>query len=472
MFLGIDLGTGSVKALLLDNKGSVLHKTSQSYDVHSPHLGWAESNPEDWWQATCKAVKACMLDFPTDELQSIGFSGQMHGTVLCDNNMQVVRPAVLWADTRSTPQLERYNSLSPNHKQRLANPVATGMMGASLLWLKENETENYNQAHWALLPKDWLRYQFTGEVHTDPSDASGTLLYDLLADDWAFEIVKSLGLRGDLLAPIVGSSSVAGHLTPSAATALDLQKGIPIAAGGADAACSAYGNSLTNAGQVQINIGTAMQIFAIQDKPTSSNNPNTHLYRTVESNYYAMAAMQNAGIAFEWLRKTLDLTWEEMYEAAATAPSGSEGLLFLPYLTGERTPHLNSEAKGTWHGLTLKHKRNHLVRSVFEGIGFALKDGMIALEQTGISSDSLCLAGGGTTEPLWQQLLADVLQKPLYEIESSSASAKGAARLAAKAVGTTFDNFTKEPKLVAEPKESEALDEAFTKFQNLYRLLY
>lgn len=472
MFLGIDLGTSSVKALLLDDSGQILNLATEAYALNSPQSGWAESHPQDWWDATCLAIKACLLPFKDRELESISFSGQMHGTVICDKDMNVIRPAILWADTRSTEQLKIYENLSEKDIQALANPIATGMMGPTLLWLKENELENYKEIFWALQPKDWLRYQFTTEVYTDPSDASATLLYDLAKDDWAFELIGRLGLRTDYLGPLQGSSSIAGYLNTKAAKALNLKAGIPIATGGGDAACSMYGTSLTTEGQAQINIGTAMQIFAISNKVSANLSPKTHLYRTVEDNYYAMAAMQNAGIAFEWLRKTFNLSWDELYKLAFNAPSGSDGLLFLPYLTGERTPHLNADAKGTWHGLTLQHEQKHMVRSVFEGVAFALKDGLLALEETGLDINHLRLAGGGTTQKLWQQLLADVLNKELHEIDAFSASAIGAARLAATAVDKTIPVSDLTPKHIIKPKTNETLDTAFKNFQQLYHSLY
>ena len=472
MFLGIDLGTASVKALLLDEAGQVIHQASERYQVIAPQLNWAETSPMDWWQATCQAVKTCTENYK-DDVKAISFSGQMHGLVLCDDAVQPLRPAILWADTRSKEQLKHYHKLSQVQKQSLANPIVTGMMGTSLLWLKEYEKDIYNKARWALQPKDWLRYQFTGEVFTDPSDASATLLYDLKEDAWAFDILESLGIKKDLLAPIVGSSSVAGYLSKSAAQLLNLPAGIPVATGGADAACSIFGTSLTHSGQAQINIGTAMQIFAIADELTIDKSFKTHVYRTVQDNYYVMAAMQNAGIAFEWLRKTLGLSWQELYQEGFSAPVGSEGLIFLPYLTGERTPHMNPDACGTWHGLNLRHDRKHLIRSVFEGIAFTLKDGLLALENTGVGIDSLRLAGGGTSEAQWQQLLADVLGEELLEIDASLASVKGAALLAAEAVNMPIKKVpVSQNKLKIYPVKQDALLEAFDRYQQIYKLLY
>jgi xylulokinase len=474
MFLGIDLGTGSVKALLLDADGCVISEASSSYPVHAPHPTWAETHTEEWWQATVKAVREAASG---REVKAIGLSGQMHGTVLVDKHCNVLRPAILWADTRSSQQLGRYRALSNEQRQRLANPIATGMTGVSLLWLKDNEPDIYKQTRWVLQPKDWIRLKLTSEVNAEPSDASATLLYDLEKGAWAHDIVERLELRTDFLAPLVKSRDIAGTLTREAANELGLSENIPIAAGAGDAAASALGSALLSEGQLQVNIGTAMQIFAIREKAKVDPTIRTHLYRSSLDNYYAMAAMQNAGIALEWVRRILGMTWDDMYtEAFKVSPaqisSTSNGVTFLPYLTGERTPHLDPTIRGMWYGLDLSHERGHLARAAFEGVAFALKDGLIALENTGIHADSLRLAGGGTLHPSWRQLLADVLEKPLEAVSVPSSSARGAALLAGLAVNAfalqDITAFTPKPERVAEPVSDEGLETAYQRFRGLY----
>lgn len=474
MFLGLDFGTGSVKALLLASSGEVASEASSPYEVTSPHPGWAETHPGEWWRAVCQAVS----DLPQEarrDVKGIGLSGQMHGVVLCNEDGDPLRPAILWADTRSGEQLRGYQTLSDAQRRRHGNPVVTGMAGPSLLWLKEHEAGLYGRAAWALQPKDWIRFKLIGVPNAEPSDASATLLYDLEQNSWSEEIVDALGLRFDLLAPLMGSSKVAGRLTPEAARDLGLAPDIPVAAGGGDAACSAFGSGLIKEGQAQINIGTAMQIFAIRDTPTVDPSLRTHLYRTVLDDYYAMAAMQNAGIALEWVRGVLGMTWEEMYAEGFSIEPGCEGVTFLPYLTGERTPHLDPDARGAWHGLSLKHGRGHLARAAFEGVAFALKDGLKALNDVGIEPDTLRLAGGGTLEPKWRQLLANVLEKPLYAVSVPSASAKGAALLAGLALGEWSIGDTAahspKPELAANPVDSKQLSDAYIRFRALYPAL-
>jgi xylulokinase len=468
MFLGIDLGTGSVKALLLNERGGLVSEASATYPVMSFQPGWAETKPEDWWKATVQAVKQAVG--PQNDVQAIGFSGQMHGVVLCDEAGIPLRNAILWADTRSTKELDHYRALPTSLQQKLANPFATGMAGVSLLWLREHEPKIYKNTCWVLQPKDWLRFKFTGTFESEPSDASATLLYDLTKDSWAYDIIEQLNLRSDWLPELVPSQQVIGTLTVQAAHELGLKATTKVAAGSGDAAASALGSALIAEGEVQVNIGTAMQIFAIRNSCVVDPTLRTHLYRSSLNNYYAMAAMQNAGIALEWVRKILGMSWDQMY-AEAFKLADCEGVTFLPYLTGERTPHLDPNIRGLWYGLGLNHERGHLARAAFEGVAFALKDGLKALEETGIHASSLRLAGGGTLHAPWRQLLSDVLEKPLDAVSVPSSSARGAALLAGLSVKafsmSDILSFTPKPERVAEP-ENEELNHAYQQFTKLY----
>ena len=468
MLLGLDLGTGSLKAVLLNQNG-LIAEASRAYTVHAPQPGWAESNPNDWWNA----AQAATLELGHgNEITAIGFSGQMHGVVLSDSKGQVLRHAILWADTRSKYELETYKKLSPQILQRLANPPVTGMAGMGLLWLKHHEPALLKSARWAFQPKDWLRYQLTGQALTDPSDASGTLLYDLGRDTWALDVMDVLGLPQTLLAPLRGSSQIAGALSSAAANQLGLRAGIPVATGGGDTPTAMFGSGLLTPGAVQLSIGSGAQIVAPRDAAVIDTSLRTHLYRAVTPNgWYAMAAMQNAGLALEWVRAMLGLDWETAYLEAFAPDVNTDGLSFLPYLMGERTPHLNADARGAWVGLALSHSRGHLMRAAFEGVAFAIRDGFEALLETGIEAPALRLAGGGTRVQTWRQLLADTLQRPLYTSEISSASARGAALLAgvASAVFSSCEDtlgFSPIPGLVAEPQAN--LEEAFARFQSLY----
>jgi xylulokinase len=483
MLLGIDLGTGSAKALLLDTDGTVVSEASSSYPVQAPHPGWAQTNPADWWSAVAVAVRKA-VEHRADQIQAIAqsaapkaiaLSGQMHGVVLVDASGKPLYPAILWADTRSTEVLDAYHSLDADILKPLGNPIAAGMAGPTLLWLREHEPTVYAQARWVLQPKDWLRLQLTGEVATEPSDASGTLLYDVVSDDWAWDVLEALNLRSDWLPKIVPSSVSAGSLTATASEHLGLPVGLPVIAGAADTAAAALGNGLVEPGLVQLTIGTAAQIITIRSQPILDPHGCTHLYRAaVPNQWYALAAMQNAGLALEWVRNMLGLSWQQVYSEAFAVPPGCEGLTFLPYLTGERTPHLDPQARGAWVGLGLHHTRSHLMRAALEGVAFSLKQGLEALEATGVKATELRLAGGGTQEIAWQQLLADVLRVPLYTTTVVAASARGAALLAGIGIGVYEDakatlNLTPKPTLAVTPRSDEAaLLAAWGRYQALY----
>ena len=476
MLLGLDLGTGSLKALVLNENGQVIAEASRAYSVHAPQPGWAESNPNDWWRAAREAT----LELGHVGITAVGFSGQMHGLVLCDAKGQALRNAILWADGRSSNELETYKNLGSESLRRLANPLVSGMAGMSLLWLKRHEPEVFKSARWALQPKDWLRFQLTGESFADPSDASGTLLYDLERDAWAMDVMDALELPQTLLAPLRGSSEIAGTLSGMAAEQLGLRAGIPVAVGGGDTPTAMFGGGLLKPGSVQLSIGSGAQIVAPREAAIIDPSLRTHLYRAVtQHGWYAMAAMQNAGLALEWVRGMLGLDWETAYHEAFAPDVNTNGLSFLPYLMGERTPHLNANARGAWVGLALSHTRGHLMRAAFEGVAFGIRDGFEALLETGVEAPTLRLAGGGTTMRPWRQLLADTLQRPLYTSEISSASARGAALLAgvASAAFSSCEEtlgFAPTPGLVAEP-QTEArtdLEEAYGRFKALYSRIH
>jgi xylulokinase len=481
--LGMDLGTGSVKALLMSETGTVLGEASAPYPVNAPHPGWAESSPEEWWEAVGKAVREAVGSRGA-EVMALGLSGQMHGVVLSDASGHPLRPAMLWADTRSREQLDAYRRLDETLRRSLANPPAVGMAGPSLLWLRDHEPETYEAARWALQPKDWLRLRLTGEAAAEPSDASATLLYDLEDDDWSTEIVGALGLRTDFLAPLVGSADAAGILTREAAGHLALPDGLPVAAGAADTAAAILGSGLRGPGLPQLTVGTGGQIVAVRSRPAPDPRERIHLYRTAwekPGRFYSMAAIQNAGLALEWARKVLGATWEDVYREVFDAPPGAGNLLFLPYLSGERTPRFDPDARGAWVGLGLGHERGHLLRAALEGVAFALREGLEALEATGIRAPELRLAGGGASEESWRQLLADVLGRPLRLLPDSaaaSASARGAAILAGLASGiyeTPEDILALAPELqqtMLPGSDSSLYEIPYSRFRELYPRLY
>src|SRR5829696_6192916 len=483
MLLGLDLGTSSVKALLMAEGGALLGESSASYAVRAPRQGWAESTPEDWWAAVLEATGAAVGRRGV-EVTALGLSGQMHGVVLADKLGLPLRPAVIWADARSGTELAAYRRLDKDLGRRLANPPAVGMAGPSLLWLRDHAPDTYTSARWALQPKDWLRMRMTGEAATEPSDASATLLYDLLADDWSYAVIEDLGLRTELLAPLVPSACVAGTLEGEAAGELGLRKGLPVAAGAADTAAAMLGTGLLRPGLMQLTVGTGGQVVTPRTVPEPDPHGRTHVYRTaVPGLWYSMAAIQNAGLALEWVRKVLGASWKDVYEEAFAVPPGSGGVTFLPYLSGERTPRFDPGARGAWTGLGLDHTRGHLLRAALEGVAFALREALGALEDLGTIAPELRLAGGGGTGGRsggpWRQLLADVLGRPLWLLPdeiSSVASARGAAFLAGLASGVypaaegTLP-LTPEPEYTIRPGEA-GYETAYERYKELYPRLY
>lgn len=476
MLLGIDLGTGSVKALLMTIAGTIVAEASSAYVVQSPKPGWAETDPEDWWSAVINAVKTVVSE-RADQVQAIGLSGQMHGVVLADSQGQPLRSAILWADMRSSSVLKAYDAIDSTLRNSLANPITAGMAGPTLLWLKQYEPDCYANARWVLQPKDWLRFRLTGEVAAEPADASGTLLYDVVRDRWAEAVIQALGLRSDWFPPLVSSTNIAGYLTTQTAGSLGLPSGLPVIAGAADTAAAAVGTGLLDEGSVQLTIGTGAQIMTLRAQPNLDPHGQTHLYRTaLPDQWYTLAAVQNAGLALEWVRNLLGLSWQEVYTTAFSVTPGCEELTFLPYLTGERTPHLDPNARGAWVGLALHHTRSHLMRSALEGVAFAIQQGVAAIRATGIAIYELRLAGGGTLEPAWRQLLADVLEVPLYSVTVPSASARGAAILAGIGIGA-YPNIQAipQPAVNVQPTTpnlpTSELKSAQQRFQDLYPAL-
>jgi xylulokinase len=458
--LGIDLGTSSAKAVMIDSGGVVLAQASAGYAVTSAMPGYAESDPEDWWTAVTACVREA-VQAAAAQPSAIGLSGQMHGLVMASRAGGALRPALLWADSRATGCLSAYRGLGGSLLARLANPLAPGMTGPMLKWIAENEPRTYRDASWALQPKDWVRARLTGEFQAEPSDASATLLYDPVGDRWDLEVVSALGLEAGLLAPLLPSSgALAGHLTPDAAAKLGLPAGLPVAAGAADTAAAALGSGVVSSSDVLLTIGTGAQVIKPLDRPVSRAEAGIHLYRSATPNgWYHLGATTSAGLSLNWARQVLNATWGELY-ASAEQPGQAHDPIFVPHLSGERTPYLDPALRGSWTGLSLADDRGSLLRSALEGTAFSIADALAALLGD-YRPPRLKLAGGGTLAAGWRQLLADVLQVPLYAVDVPAASGRGAALLGAHAAGLlSFDDIqgplAPRANLVAEPNPTMA----------------
>lgn len=470
-FLGIDLGTGSLKVAIVDENGREQAAASVAYALDTPHPGWAETSVQTWWRALCEAAARLPADLRRD-VQAIGFSGQMHGVVLIDADGEAVRPAMLWPDTRALALLDLW-------PEPQANPVAPGMAGPLLRWIVQHEPQSAQKTRWALQPKDWLRVALGGVVATDPSDACATALADP-AGVWDRALLDRLELPHEWFAPLAPSYAAGGVLSEQAAQALGVRAGIVLATGAADTPCAALGSGLARDGDALLTTGTGGQIVVLAEH-TPAAVRGLHRYRAASDHWYRMAAMQNVGVALERVRGWLSYEWADAYreafgDASGDAFGGTEaaaaGLTFLPYLTGERTPWLNPAARGGWLGLALDHTRGTMMRAAFEGVAFSLRAGLDAIRQSGATVATLKLAGGGSVDARWRQLLADALNVELHAVDCPNAAPRGAAILGGLASGHWHagDLAALAPGAtrVAGPQGDAALAGRYARFLDLY----
>jgi len=420
--LGIDLGTSGVKALVAGTDGAVLGRGVAGYPVRAPASGRAESAPEDWWLATRAAVRAALAEADRVTVTAVAVVGQMHGVVLVDDRGAPLRPAILWLDQRAAAEAASYADLPWEYTAVLGNRPSPGMAGPLLCWLMTHEPCTVRAAWWALQPKDWLRLRLTGRAATDPTDASGTLLFDLARNAWADPLVEKLGVPREKLPPVRDSASLAGSLLPGPAADLGLRPGIPVAVGAADTAAALSAAGL-RADEAMLNLGSGGQWVVLEDefRPVDTTN----LYRAVGGGYYRLAPVQNVGVTLDWVRDLLGATWEELYDTASR-PRRPDAPRFDPYLSPERW---NAGAAGAWTGLSLAHEREDLMRSALDGVAGLLRQRLDDLRAAGHAPRRVILGGGGTTSPAWRTLLAQTLDLPLRDAPSWLTSA-GAARLA------------------------------------------
>lgn len=435
--LGIDLGTSSTKAALVDDRGRILAECAAA------HPATARVQVRLWWDCVVRAVRAVLQAQPA-RVAAVGLSGQMHGVVLLDRALQPLAPAITWADTRSP---EPVAELAAAHLPALGNPVVAGMAAVSLWWLRQCEPRLLDSARLAVAPKDWLGAVLTGCAVTDPTDASATLLWDLGADAWHDELAAALGLDSGLLPAVWPSDQVRGQLLAPAAEQLGLPAGLAVTVGRGDTAAALVGSgapALPTAGSVArpglLAVGTGGQLCLVTTEPRPDPALRTHLYRGPGAGqWYAMAATLSAGLALDWVRRLLHTDWATLHDEAFSCPPGADGVTFLPYVAGERTPHLDPLLSAAFSGLRLRHHRGHAARAALEGTAFALRDAWDALRAAGHDAGVLVLAGGGGVDPRRRQLLADVLRRPLASTPHGGGSARGAALSAAVASGWFTD---------------------------------
>jgi xylulokinase len=442
-WLGLDIGTGGSRALLIDAHGKqIAAVTAPHEDMRMEQPLWAEQRPENWWDAAQLAIRGVLAKagVASKDVRGVGLSGQMHGLVILDRENAVIRPALIWCDQRSQAQVDFIHAKIGREKvvAAIANPVLTGFTLPKLLWVRDHEPQNYERVRKLLLPKDYVRFQLTGEFATEVSDASGTALLDVLHRRWSQTMIDGLGLDSAILPRVYESSEITGTISAEAAACTGLAEGTPVAGGGGDQAASAVGNGIVEHGIVSCTLGTSGVVFAHMDHVVYDPEGRVHTFcHAVRDKWHMMGVTQGAGLSLQWLRNQLapGVSYEELTAEAATAPAGSQGLFWLPYLMGERTPHLDPQARGGWIGLTARHTRADLIRAVIEGVSFSQKDCLDIIEGLGVAVSSVRASGGGARSPFWRQILADIFGKRMASLELQEGSAYGAALLAMVGTG-------------------------------------
>ena len=449
-FLGIDLGTSSVKVIVLDQAGALLALSSRSYPSRQALPGYAEQSPLDWWSSTCECVRESMgsLGETPPELEAVGLSGQMHGLVLLDSEGRLLRDAIIWPDRRTTGICaERsLSKRSEAFREITGLPLATGFLAPSLEWVRRNEGELYERAACFMLPKDYIRFRLTGKIATDPTDACGTYLFDIRKGEWSEELLSEFHIDMRLAPEILETMSVVGSVTEEAARDAGLRPGTSVICGGSDQAMAALALGADRPGIVAASISTGGTVITTVDSPLY--DPRLHTLRhAFKDRWLMMGATLSAGAALSWFNdKVLNFPAQddqasrapgivELTESAAEIQPGSNGLLFAPYLSGERTPHMNPNAKGCFVGLTMSHTRSHMVRSIMEGVVYSLCESLEIFRELGLPAREIFCLGGGSRSRVWRQMMADIFDSPVQSREFSDFSALGAALAAARACG-------------------------------------
>ena len=446
--LGIDVGTGGTRAVLIDQTGRLVSAATEDHEPFaSPQIGWAEQQPEDWWRATCVAVRKALssTSLTGHDVACVGFSGQMHGAVLLDEGGKVVRPALIWCDVRTEKQCrELTRALGLERLIRLtSNPALPNFTLTKVLWVRENEPEGWNRVRHLLLPKDFVRFRLTGERATDMADASGTLLLDVSRRRWSREMLDAAALEESLLPTLHESPDVCAKVSAEGAAASGLAAGTPVVAGAGDQAAGAVGMGIVSPGTVSATIGTSGVVFAATDRPALDSRGRIHTFcHAIPGRWHVMGVTQAAGLSLRWFRDTFTASstgapesYDRLTAEAAKTPPGSDGLLWTPYLMGERTPHLDGSARGALVGLTASHTRGHIVRAILEGVAFSLRDTFTLFQEMNVPVKTIRLGGGGARSPLWRQIQADIYGQSVEIVQAEEGAAYGAALLAAVGAG-------------------------------------
>jgi xylulokinase len=484
--LGVDVGTGGTRAVVVDRSGAIVSSTTcEHVPFASPKIGWAEQDPHDWHKVAGSAIRQAISGAAIDprQIKSAGLAGQMHGAVLLDEKDEALRPSLIWCDQRTQPQCDWLNTKLGESKiiDLTCNPALTNFTLTKLLWVRDNEPGIWKRFRHILLPKDYVRLRLTGEHAIDMADASGTLMLDVAHRRWSEEMMSAAGLPMSCLPRLYESPEVCGRITAAGASHSGLSQGTPVVAGAGDQAGGAVGMGIVRAGAVSATIGTSGVVFAATDIPAMDKKGRVHTFcHAVPGRWHVMGVTQAAGLSFRWLRDLLrasssSLSYDDLTREAAEIPAGSDGVLWAPYLMGERTPHLDPNARGTLTGLAASHTRAHITRAVLEGVAFSLKDTFSLFEEMRVPVTKIRLGGGGARSDLWRQIQADVYAHEVEILQAEEGAAYGAALLAG--VAAKFWNSVEEAcdavvQVQQRVKPESAASTVLAKQYENYRRLY
>lgn len=490
--LGIDIGTSGTKTVLFDESGGTAASSTYEYPMYQPNIGWAEQDPEDWWNAACYTIKAVLSKSGIDpkDIKGIGLSGQMHGAVLLDGDDNVIRRAIIWCDQRTELECGQITDLIGRERliQITANPALTGFTASKILWVRNNEPDLFKKVKKILLPKDYIRLKLTGEYATEVSDASGMQLMDIAKRDWSGEVLDKLGIERSQLGRMYESQEVSGRVNHTGAERTGLREGTPVVGGGGDQAAGAVGNGIVKSGIVSSTIGTSGVVFAYSEKISIDPAGRVHTFcHAVPNTWHVMGVTQGAGLSLKWFRDNFCIEEKRVAELMGTDPyilmdkeaekvkPGCNGVIYLPYLMGERSPHLDAAAKGVFFGLSAKHEKPDMLRAVMEGVVYSLKDCLEIIKGMGVEINEVRTSGGGGKSPLWRQMQADIFGANVATINSSEGPALGAALLAG--VGTGIYPSVAEAcdtaiKVKSTQEPVPELSKVYLKYYNIYGRLY
>lgn len=490
--LGIDIGTSGTKTVLFDRGGNPISSSTAEYPLYQPEIGWAEQDPLDWWKAVCITINQVIKDsnINPESISGIGLSGQMHGLVMLDGDGNVLRKSIIWCDQRTAKECVEITE-KVGEKRLIditANPALTGFTASKILWVRNNEPEIYEKCRKILLPKDYIRYMITGEFATEVSDASGMQLLDIKNRCWSKEVLNALDIPIEYLGDVHESIVVSGKVHKKAAQVTGLKENTPVVGGAGDQAAGAIGNGIIKSGQISSTIGTSGVVFAHLDEPIIDEKGRVHTFcHAVPGAWHMMGVTQGAGLSLKWFRDNFCTNEIEvakymgidpyvlMTKEAEKVPAGSRGVIYLPYLMGERTPHLNPKAKGVFFGLSAAHTKNEMLRAVIEGVSYSLLDCMEIIKDTGMNPTNVMVSGGGGKSELWRQILADMFNCKVSTNKSSEGPALGVALLAGVGTGVYKDineacSIAISENSIQYPKEENSL--VYKRYYEIYKKIY